>query len=328
MRPRLNSIINNLSQAIVILNDAGDIVYTTDHIKTILGYDSKELIGKSSFDLLSFNNVERAKLQYNKIIARENLVINSVLRLKHKDGEYAWTELTATNLLHIEQIKGILITANKITGKQKSEQQAIAKIIVEAQEKERHALAGELHDNINQMIAASALMIDTAMNNAQQRELLLSTSSKNLKEVICEIRKLSSSLVSYDLLDFGLTDSVKKFIDKIVLGEQLRITIKMNENIVALMTQEQSLHVFRIIQEQVNNILKHARATKVLIVLSKSCDMIHLKINDNGVGFDIHKSRNGIGISNMIQRAKAMNGVFHITSEKGSGTSIIIRFPV
>ena len=106
----------------------------------------------------------------------------------------------------------------------------------------------------------------------------------------------------------------------------MRLVVKMNDSIEPLLVMEQKLHLFRIIQEQVNNILKHAHASRVLISLSKSCNNIQLVIKDNGVGFDVKSSRKGIGISNIIQRVKALNGHFHIVSEKNSGTAVIIRF--
>lgn len=101
----------------------------------------------------------------------------------------------------------------------------------------------------------------------------------------------------------------------------------MNVKIESLVEAEQQLHLYRIIQEQLNNILKHASATKVLISLSESCNGLRLSIKDNGVGFDVKETRRGIGISNIIQRVKAMNGQFHIWSEKGVGTSVIVRCP-
>jgi len=328
MRSKSNIIINDLSQAMVILNHAGDIIYSTHHIKSLLGYDNRELIGKSSFDLLFLNNLAKAKQQYQTIVNHTNLIINSVLRIKHKTGQVVWVELTATNLLHVEHIKGILVNAKNITENKKSEEQKIAQVITETQEKERQAIGAELHDNISQIIASSLMLTDLAIKQISQREILLNESSKNQREAISEIRKLSSSLVSYELQNFGLICSVKNLVQTILLGEGLRIVARMDQGVEPLLSAEQKLHLFRIIQEQINNILKHAKASKILVSLSKPCNRLELKIKDNGVGFDVKKCRSGIGISNTVQRVKALNGHFHITSEKGGGTSVIISFPL
>jgi len=322
----LHTVINNLSQAIVILNHEGVIIYSNNNVKSIVGFNSNELIGKNSFTLLYTHNLEKAKRHYDKFANHEKLVISSVLRLKDKKGQMVWTELTATNLLSDKYIKGILVTAKDITEKKKFEDQRIAQIVIETQEKERHTLAMELHDNINQMITASIFMIAEATKKLPEKNPLLSESITNLKEVVHEIRKLSSSSVTYDIENFGLKHSVTNFIKRILLSQQIRFVIKINEDAEILLTESCKLHLFRIIQEQVNNILKHASASKVLISLSKSCESLHLRIKDNGVGFDVNKPRNGIGIYNIKQRVKALNGDLHIVSENGNGTSVIIRF--
>ncbi len=326
MEKRLHTIINNLSHAIVLLNNAGEVIYASEQSEAIVGYDSKELIGKSAFDFLLINNPVKVNPAYEKIVADKNFSVNSVLRLKHKKGQAIWVELTAINLLHDKNIRGILIMVKNITDKKKLEEQKMARIISEVREKEKHALAAELHDNVNQMLTASLIFLDSAMRNTNNREKLLSKSSGILNEAISEIRKLSSSLVSYEVKDFGLVSAIKKIRDPLLTGDGIRFAIRMSKGIEELLTTDQKIQVFRIIQEQINNISKHAKATKILISLSHSCNRLQLMIKDNGVGFDVNKSRSGIGISNMIQRAKALNGHFHIISEKGGGTSVIILF--
>ncbi len=301
-------------------------MYSSDQSKAMVGYDSKELIGKSSFDLLFINNPVKAKPAYAKIVANKNFSVNSVLRLKHKKGQTIWVELTATNLLHDKNIRGILVVAKNITDRKKLEEQKMAKIISEVQEKEKHAIAAELHDNVNQMLSASLMFVDTAIKYADHRETLLSRSSGILREAISEIRKLSSSLVSYEVKDFGLFSAVKKLRDPLLVADGIRVAIRMSKKVEELLTTDQKVQVFRIIQEQVNNISKHANATKIMISLSLNSNRLQLMVKDNGVGFDVNKSRPGIGISNMIQRAKALNGHFHIISEKGNGTSVIVHF--
>ena len=114
MELKASKIINSLPQAIIILNDRGEIIYSTDYIRTILGYDINELVGKCSFGLLFLNNHKMIKLQYERIITTKNMAISAVLRMKHKEGKAIWTELTAKNLLHDKHIKGVLVTAKNI----------------------------------------------------------------------------------------------------------------------------------------------------------------------------------------------------------------------
>ena len=88
------------------------------------------------------------------------------------------------------------------------------------------------------------------------------------------------------------------------------------------------LSIFRIVQEQMNNILKHSMATTVNIELVRNEQFIYLKIRDNGVGFDIHQQRKGIGIYNIISRSDLYNGIVDIQSSPGKGCGIHITFPL
>ena len=88
------------------------------------------------------------------------------------------------------------------------------------------------------------------------------------------------------------------------------------------------LTVFRIVQEQLNNIVKHARATRVLIRLSGEQDHIVLTVADNGVGFDVGRHRKGVGITNMISRAELFNGKVEIESSPGEGCTLTVNLPM
>ena len=94
------------------------------------------------------------------------------------------------------------------------------------------------------------------------------------------------------------------------------------------MNDKFQLNLFRIVQEQLNNILKHARATEVAINLSQNGKLILLSISDNGVGFDIGKKRTGIGVDNIKARATSYNGIADFVSQSGQGCVLSVTFPV
>jgi PAS domain S-box-containing protein len=94
---------------IVVLNRKGEIVYATEQIKAILGYECREIIGLSAFDLLPVTEQREAKLRYESIVGRENLVINAVIWIKDKTGSVIRVALTLNNLLHMEDIRGVVV---------------------------------------------------------------------------------------------------------------------------------------------------------------------------------------------------------------------------
>jgi signal transduction histidine kinase len=94
------------------------------------------------------------------------------------------------------------------------------------------------------------------------------------------------------------------------------------------MNPEIKMNVYRIIQEAFNNINKYANATKIGLILDTEDDFLHLEINDNGIGFNEKKVKNGIGLKNMKSRIEAMKGEISIISEKGKGTLIKLKVPL
>ena len=207
---------------------------------------------------------------------------------------------------------------------QKLKQQQITEVVLGAQERERFELGQELHDNINQILATSKLYLDVAIEESEPRIELLTKSRKNISMAIEEIRKLSKELITPTLNDLGLVQSIKELIRGIQGIRKMRIRLNISGLDEHSLEDEQKITIYRIIQEQLNNILKHAQATTVLIELNQHrlLHQISLLVQDDGVGFDPCMQRNGVGISNIISRAELYNGQVDIDSAPGKGCKL------
>jgi len=141
-----------------------------------------------------------------------------------------------------------------------------------------------------------------------------------------EIRKLSKQLIlPGNLKELGLVQSIQDMMKELLhlSGISWKVFTKgVNET---LLSEEQKLTIYRIVQEQLNNIIKHAEASSVAITLKVSDPKVQLKIVDNGKGFDVRKQRNGIGLTNIINRAALFNGNVKIDSSPGTGCSIEVE---
>ena len=168
-------------------------------------------------------------------------------------------------------------------------QQLITETTIQAQEKEREELAKELHDNINQILTSTKLYLEMAIeNNKEFARDAVSKSYENVKRVIGEIRQLSKQLVPPSL-GTTLIDGITDLCHEIQSLTPIKITIDSEGFTEEIMNDNLKLMLYRIIQEQVNNILKHAAASKVFITILNDDKDIHLTIVDNGVGFDTSK---------------------------------------
>jgi PAS domain S-box-containing protein len=198
-------------------------------------------------------------------------------------------------------------------------QQQITEVVLGAQERERFELGQELHDNINQILATSKLYLDVAIEEREPRMELLTKSRNNIGMAIEEIRRLSKELITPSLNDLGLIQSIKELIRSIQMVKKMKIRLSIQGLDENGLLPEQKINVYRIIQEQLNNILKHAQASSVAIDLNKHLEQIRLRVEDDGKGFDPRARRNGVGISNIISRAELYNGKVEIDSAPGKG---------
>lgn len=206
-------------------------------------------------------------------------------------------------------------------------QKKLTEATILGQEKEKEVLGKELHDNINQMLATVKLYLDLAETNESMRTELIGRSRKNLMEAIDQIRKLSHSMISPVLGDHGLADALQELVEGFNLGGTFSVQLECDFFDENLLDEGKKLMLYRVVQEQLNNIVKHANASEVLITLFCT-DQITLSVEDNGVGFDPDKKPTGIGLRNIFSRVSFYSGEVHINSAPGKGTMLMVTLPL
>ena len=204
----------------------------------------------------------------------------------------------------------------------------IIEAIVEAKEMERSDIGRELHDNINQLLGISILYLGMARNDIKNGDVYLSHSSEYILNAIEEIRKLTKGLTTDAISDFGLCGAIENISKVTMETYPVKVFCMLDDTMEDKMTHKFKLNTFRILQEQMNNILKHAKATEIHITVSQTDAGFLLSIADNGKGFDTKKKMNGIGISNIISRAELYHGNANFISEIGKGCMLALTFPV
>jgi PAS domain S-box-containing protein len=207
-------------------------------------------------------------------------------------------------------------------------QRAINLATIETQEQERSEIGKELHDNVNQVLTTTKLYLDLALSNPELKDELIQKSTKNIINVINEIRQLSRSLMDPSIGDLGLIDSIHDLTENINLTRKLHVSLDVGEEIEDLLDKNQKLTIYRIIQEALNNAIKHAQATSVLIRILHNASSAEVIIEDDGVGFNVKTVKKGAGLKNMQNRIYLINGEHIIESTPNQGSKIIIKFPI
>jgi two-component system sensor histidine kinase UhpB len=210
----------------------------------------------------------------------------------------------------------------------KLKEKQISEATEDAKEMERSNIGKELHDNINQLLGASRMYLEMAKRGGVNSPMYLSRSSEYTLTAIEEIRKLSKGLTTDTIKNLGLCIAIDNLAIDMSEVNAVNISCSLEGFNEKTVTDKFKLNIFRIVQEHLNNILKHAKATQVAINLSQNKTAVELDITDNGVGFDTEKKQTGIGVDNIKSRAKSYNGEANFISQPGSGCSLTVTFPV
>jgi signal transduction histidine kinase len=221
----------------------------------------------------------------------------------------------------------LLEAERKLAHERLTHQKKLTLEVLVAKENERSKLAIELQDNLNQILSAAKLYIVMAKTGERNREKLLEKSSGYIIKVIDEIRMISKTLTTPSLV-IGLIDSIKTLIDDFAFNHSMKIKFHQTDFKEDDLDIKLKLTIFRLIKEQLNNIVKQATATSATIDLIKRGRKIILNISDNGDGADFLEEKNGLGKMNIKSEVDLFHGNFVIVSKPGEGYELQVVLPV
>jgi signal transduction histidine kinase len=209
--------------------------------------------------------------------------------------------------------------------KERTKQKQIAQAAINAQEKERADVGRELHDNISQMLTSTKLFLDIL--NKKSPDEMIERSVKNINTIIAEVRNITRSLVPAGIEELGLIASLYDLLDNIKITNIIDLEFFPDITVENLINTNYKLTLYRIVQEQINNIVKHASASHVIVELFQEGNNVELIITDNGQGFDLNKIKKGHGLYNMRSRAELINGIIEIITSPGKGCKLKVNIP-
>ncbi len=230
--------------------------------------------------------------------------------------------------LGLELSQTQLIQSQKIEKIRSDSQVRILNATIDGKESERKQIAETLHDSVSALLSSANLHLQATKGKFNGKAPVeIDKTREIITEASQKIRDLSHTLVSSVLLKFGLKFAIKDMADKY---SNSRIEINTNFGEVKRYQQSFEIKIYNIIQEFVNNILKHSKASLANIDLEEKDGKLFLTITDNGIGFDKTQitQKDGLGINQIDARIKIMKGVFHIDSSKNNGTKIKVELPV
>jgi PAS domain S-box-containing protein len=268
-------------------------------------------------------------------------------RLRTKDGQYRWFRSRAQAVWNSEgkavRMAGSLTDIHERKAAEESLRQAQAEALVarqeftqrliSAQEQERKRLASELHDSLGQTLSLIKNRIQMALSEDGAGDAAvnqLEAAAKDVGDALNEVRSLAHRLRPLPIEELGLTDSLESLLQEVAESSGIHFKHRF-EQVDDLFPGEQATMVYRILQEALNNLVKHSHATSASVTIERDLHCVRIKVEDKGRGFKksevlgARKNRTGIGLTSIDERVRMLGGSLNIRSGPGQGTSLEIE---
>ncbi|HRO45520.1 PAS domain S-box protein [Agriterribacter sp.] len=321
---------------------SGQLYYNTN-IKLLFGYDDADLQQGYAWWKDNIHPEDKDKI-LDKMDAALQIphvtTINNEYRFICKDGSYKIITDCFSILRDSEgRAFRLIVSMHDVTEQRNLQQQLaekeiiyrrqLARTVMDTQESERKKLAEELHDNVNQLLGVVKLYIEHSIANDKIRDGLLRKSNEYIDKVIEELRNLSKNLAPPLLAELGLEHSLISMAEAIEEVQPVTIRVDIGQFDEARLMDGHKLMLYRIVQEQLNNIVKHAHAHNVTVHIEQMEDKVLLVITDDGVGVDLTLDNgHGMGLRNIRNRIELYQGKINMDTAPGKGFVLNVEFEI
>ncbi|WP_447972555.1 PAS domain S-box protein [Nitrospira sp. Kam-Ns4a] len=355
---RFRALIENASDLIVLLDHDGSVLFASPSVERVLGYTPMELIGRKARDLLHPDDQPAVTEVFAGGVRIPGHTATQEFRIRHRDGSWRTLEGTGKNLLHDPVVQGVIVNCWDITERvraqlalreskehlrQSYEQiRALSAHLETVRERDRARIAREIHDELGQALTGIKLglwwvrsrlatpgqfkpIAEQTAELAAKLDALGSLVERTIQTVQAIAAELRPPLLDEMGLPAAMEWQAREFQTR--TGIETRFLSDLSH---APVDRERATALFRILQESLTNVLRHARATAVTVRLAREEDAILLEVRDNGVGIgesEIADVRS-LGLLGMRERAELAGGTFAITGAPGGGTTVAVRIPM
>ena len=329
----LETVILNTSDGVVItdaksVDSCGlKIIYANEAYLKMAGYAREEIIGKTP-RILQGVNTDRNELNKLKQAVEDGKSCEVEIINYKKNGEEFWTSVSISPVFDLKGQPEYWVGIKRDITKKVKQELELKKAIITAQENEKFFIGRELHDNIAQILVGSLLTLSLVKASSEKETEWLKQSIESIHSSIEEIRNLSHHLAPITFKGNNFISSIEDLIKVINKGKKFNVITHYDDLTNAELSSELQLNLYRIIQEQVQNIIKHANATAIEISIRLFSNLLRLRIYDNGKGFNTKLTTSGIGLRNIKNRTEMFQGFCIINSSEGKGCEILIKIPL
>jgi len=327
--------------------------YVSPSVESLRGYSVEEVMAQSIEEVLTPASYEVARKAFAEERITEQIEERRPFRsrtleleLRCKDGSTVWTEVKMTFLLAPDgRPVGILGMTRDITERKQAEETLresekrlhfLSSRLLTAQETERKRISMELHDELGQALIALKLRLSSIQRKLRKDQKVLRDeceyTRRSVEQIIENVRRLSQDLSPYLLENLGLTAALRHLIGDLAKDHKIETSLDIAD-IDNFISQERQLIIYRIFQEALTNIRRHAQATRISVAIKKEKDSLSFWVEDDGKGFDMKQTTMrdsdewSLGLAAIDERVRMLGGSLDIRSEVGKGTRISFTIP-
>jgi PAS domain S-box-containing protein len=335
---RYRELFDNARDAIYVHDLEGNYIRVNHAAERLSGYSRDEIIGHNFTEFIAEDHIRLVRESFCTKLARKGETTYEV-DIIAKDGRRVPVEVSSRAIYENGELVGVQGMARDITERKLAQDalQLFSRQLIEAQEDERRRIARELHDQIGQVLTAVKMNLYTVQQvcNSSETRVYVKDNIHAIDEALRLVRDLSVDLRPPVLDDLGLATALRWYVDRYTnrTGFNVEVLIDLpDEN--ERFPRDLETACFRIAQEALTNVVRHANASHVVVWLAKEDKVLWLTVKDNGVGFDLEGLRHRapradtLGLVSMQERAHAAGGTIEIDSMLSYGTEVRFSLPL
>ena len=344
-------VVENANEGITVTQD-GMLKFVNQKGLEISGYSKEELLSRSFIEIVHPEDQQLVMQHHLKKLKGEEIPKVYVLRIIAKDGAMKWLENNGviitwkgkpatlnflTDITKRKQAEEALKISRENLLEEYNQRKILSKRLIDLLEKDRHYIAMELHDNIGQILTSLKINLEILDDKLKPIDTELGSFTKaaikRANQAINDLNNIAHGLMPGILDALGLVYSLHSLLNEFRKHTDIKIDF-FNRNVGKRFDKEKELAIYRIAQEALNNIIKHAKAKNVYVSLVKKGNVLFLSVEDDGVGFDqdkamkISKEKGPLGLVIMEERAMQLDGELTIESKMGKGTHLLAEIPI
>lgn len=234
-----------------------------------------------------------------------------------------------TAIIHVvEEVTDKVLLRQRLTLRDQTVQQQITDAIATTQELERMEISRELHDNVNQILLTARLYIGRALEKETPDKSMIRAGYELLDKAVEEIKKLSQALLKTSVEEEDMIAAIETMLQQVMSSGTINVHKSISLPDESLIESKVKVAIFRIVQEQLANVIKHSEAKNLFFTIEFADNALLLSIKDDGKGFHPAEKKPGLGFQNMKSRVAVMDGVINILSKPGDGCTIEVNIPL